>query len=271
VNETESAPAIPAGLLTGRKALIFGVANDHSIAWGIAKALHAAGADVGFSSVEMLIEKRVKPLANSIGATFVEPCDVQNDADIERVFARWKQEKGSLDILVHALAFANRDELDGRFVDTSRAGFALALDISAYSLVAVGRAAAPLMSNGGSIMTLSYYGAEKVVANYNVMGVAKAALEASVRYMAADLGPDGIRVNAISAGPIRTLAASGVSNFKQMYSKFRDIAPMRRNVTIDDCGATAVYLASDMSAGVTGETIYVDAGFNILGVPTGEA
>jgi enoyl-[acyl-carrier protein] reductase I len=271
VNETERAPVIPAGLLNGRKALIFGVANDHSIAWGIARALHAAGADVGFSSIEALIEKRVKPLADSIGSKFVEPCDVQTDADIERVFERWQREQGTLDILVHALAFARREELDGRFVDTSRGGFALALDVSAYSLVAVGRAAAPLMTNGGSIMTLSYYGAEKVVANYNVMGVAKAALEASVRYMAADLGPDGIRVNAISAGPIRTLAASGVSGFKTMYGKFRDVAPMRRNVTIDDVGATAVFLASDLSSGVTGETLYVDAGFNVLGVPTGEA
>ena len=259
---------IPAGLLQGRKALIFGVANDHSIAWGIAQALHAAGAEIGFSSIEVLIDKRVQPLADSIGSTFVEPCDVQVDADIERVFSRWQKEHGQLDILVHALAFAKREELDGRFVDTSRAGFALALDVSAYSLVALARAAAPLMTKRGSIMTLSYYGAEKVVANYNVMGVAKAALEASVRYMAADLGPDGIRVNAISAGPIRTLAASGVSDFKVMYRKFREVAPMRRNVTIEDCGATAVFLASDLSAGVTGETIYVDAGFNVLGVPT---
>jgi len=256
------------GLLDGRKALIFGVANDHSIAWGIAQALHAHGAILGFSSIEMLIERRVRPLATSIGATFVEPCDVQQDADIERVFARWQKEQGQLDILVHALAFARREDLDGRFVDTSRDGFALALDVSAYSLVALARAAAPLMPAGGSIMTLSYYGAEKVVANYNVMGVAKAALEASVRYLAADLGPDSIRVNAISAGPIRTLAASGVSGFKQMYGKFKDVAPLRRNIGIEDVGGAAVYLASDLSAAVTGETLYVDAGFNVLGVPT---
>ena len=271
MNDTETGPQIPAGLLKGRKALVFGVANDHSIAWGIARALRSAGADVGFSSIEALMERRVKPLAASIGSTFVEPCDVQNDADIERVFARWQRERGTLDILVHALAFAKREELDGRFMDTSRAGFALALDISAYSMVALARGAAPLMTRGGSMLTLSYYGAEKVVANYNVMGVAKAALEASVRYLAADLGPDGIRVNAISAGPIRTLAASGVSGFKTMYGKFRDVAPLRRNVTIHDVGATAVYLASDLAAGVTGETLYVDAGFSILGVPTGEA
>jgi enoyl-[acyl-carrier protein] reductase I len=258
------------GLLDGRKALIFGVANDHSIAWGIARALHDQGASVGFSSIEMLVEKRVRPLANSIGSSFVEPCDVQNDADIERVFARWQQEQGTLDILVHALAFARREDLDGRFVDTSRDGFTLALDVSAYSLVALARAAAPLMPNGGSIMTLSYYGAEKVVANYNVMGVAKAALEASVRYLAADLGPANIRVNAISAGPIRTLAASGIAGFKSMYGKFRDVAPLRQNISIDDVGGTAVYLASDLSRAVTGETVYVDGGFNVLGVPTPE-
>ena len=258
------------GLLDGKKALIFGVANDHSIAWGIARALHEHGASVGFSSIEALLERRVRPLAASIGATFVEPCDVQQDADIERVFTRWQKEEGSLDILVHALAFARREDLDGRFVDTSRDGFTLALDVSAYSLVALARAAAPMMPAGGSIMTLSYYGAEKVVANYNVMGVAKAALEASVRYLAADLGPASIRVNAISAGPIRTLAASGVANFKKMYGMFRDIAPLRRNISIEDVGGAAVYLASDLSSAVTGETLYVDGGFNVLGVPTPE-
>ncbi|HUR16800.1 MAG TPA: enoyl-ACP reductase [Candidatus Limnocylindrales bacterium] len=258
------------GLLDGKRALIFGVANDHSIAWGIAKAFHEHGAQIGFSSLEMMIDKRVRPLADSIGATFVEPSDVQSDADIERVFSRWSDEYGSLDILVHALAFAKKEDLEGRFMDTSRDGFALALDISAYSMVALAQRAAPLMTNGGSMLTLSYYGAEKVVANYNVMGVAKAALEASVRYLANDLGPDGIRVNAISAGPIRTLAASGVANFRKMYGIFPDLAPLRRNVTLDDCGNTAVYLASDLSSGVTGETIYVDAGFNILGVPNPE-
>ena len=256
------------GLLDGKKALIFGVANDHSIAWGIAKALHEQGASIGFSSIEMLIEKRVRPLAESIGSTFVEPCDVQKDEDIERVFARWQKEQGNIDILVHALAFAKREDLDGRFVDTSREGFMLALDVSAYSMVALARGAAPLMPNGGSMMTLSYYGAEKVVANYNVMGVAKSALESSVRYLAADLGPQNIRVNAISAGPIRTLAASGIAGFKTMYGRFKDIAPMRQNISIDDVGGTAVYLASDLSRNVTGETVYVDGGFNVLGVPT---
>ena len=257
------------GLLDGKTALIFGVANDHSIAWGIAQAFHAEGAEVGFSSVESLIEKRVRPLAASIGSTFVEPCDVQSDEEIEHVFARWGETHGSLDILVHALAYARREDLEGGFVDTSRDGFALALDVSAYSLVALTRAARPFLRRGASVMTLSYYGAEKVVANYNVMGVAKAALEASVRYLAADLGPDGVRVNAISAGPIRTLAASGISGFRRMYGEFAEIAPLRANITPEDVGRSAVFLASDLSSAVTGETLYVDGGFNILGVPTG--
>jgi enoyl-[acyl-carrier protein] reductase I len=258
------------GLLEGRTALEFGVANDHSIAWGIAQALHREGATVGFSSIESLIDKRVRPLAASIGSTFVEPCDVQSDAEIERVFARWGESNDNLDILVHALAFAKREDLAGGFVDTSRDGFALALDVSAYSLVALTRAARPYLHTGSSVMTLTYYGAEKVVANYNVMGVAKAALEASVRYLAADLGPDGVRVNAISAGPIRTLAASGIAGFKRMYGAFDEVAPLRANISIDDVGRTAVYLASDLSSAVTGEVIYVDGGFNIVGVPTGD-
>jgi enoyl-[acyl-carrier protein] reductase I len=257
------------GLLDGKNALIFGVANDHSIAWGIAKALHGEGATVGFSSIESLIEKRVRPLATSIGSTFVEPCDVQSDADIERVFARWGETADHLDILVHALAFAKREDLAGGFVDTSRDGFALAMDVSAYSLVALARGARPYLRPGSSILTLTYYGSEKVVANYNVMGVAKAALEASVRYLAADLGPDGVRVNAISAGPIRTLAAAGIAGFKRMYGAFDEVAPLRANISIEDVGRTAVYLASDLSGAVTGEVIYVDGGFNIVGVPTG--
>jgi enoyl-[acyl-carrier protein] reductase I len=258
------------GLLDGKTALIFGVANDHSIAWGIAQALHAEGAEIGFSSVESLLDKRVRPLAASLGSTFVEPCDVQRDEDIARVFERWGETHDGLDILVHALAFAKREELTGRFVDTSRDGFALAQDVSAYSLVALTRAALPHLHRGSSVFTLTYYGAEKVVANYNVMGVAKASLEASVRYLAADLGPDGIRVNAISAGPVRTLAAAGIGGFKKMYGEFADIAPLRANITIEDVGRTGVYLASELSSAVTGEVIYVDAGFSILGVPTGD-
>ena len=209
------------GLLEGKNALVFGVANDHSIAWGIARALHAEGAQVGFSSIEALIEKRVRPLAESIGSTFVEPCDVQSDADIERVFARWGETGRSVDILVHALAFAKREDLSGAFVDTSRDGFALAMDVSAYSLLALARGARPYLRQGSSIITLTYYGSEKVVANYNVMGVAKAALEATVRYLAADLGPDGIRVNAISAGPIRTLAAAGIAGLQGDVRRLR--------------------------------------------------
>jgi len=258
------------GLLDGRNALIFGVANDHSIAWGIARALHDEGAEVGFSSVESLIERRVRPLAESIGSTFVEACDVQSDDQIRAVFARWGETHDRLDILVHALAFARREDLDGAFVDTSREGFALALDVSAYSLVALAREAKPLLRPGSAVLTLSYYGAEKVVANYNVMGVAKAALEASVRYLAADLGPAGVRVNAISAGPIRTLAASGIAGFKRMYGDFAQVAPLRANITPEDVGRTAVYLCSDLSGAVTGEVVYVDGGFNILGVPTGD-
>ncbi len=255
------------GLLDGKRALIFGLANDHSIAWGIAQALHREGAEVGFSSVEMLMEKRVKPLAARLGATFVEPCDVQKDEDIERVFAKWKEHYGQLDILVHAVAFANKDELGGEFIRTSRAGFALAHDVSAYSLVALAREARPLMGDGGAILTLSYYGAEKAVVNYNVMGVAKASLEACVRYLAVDLGKEGIRVNAISAGPVRTLAAAGVSGFKKMHRLFEEIAPLHRPLSIDDLGNAAVYLCSDLSRGTTGEIHYVDGGYNIIGVP----
>ena len=259
------------GLLDGKKALIFGVANDHSIAWGIARALHDEGALVGFSSVESLIEKRVRPLAQSIGSTFVEPCDVQSDEQIKAVMDKWRSAHGQLDILVHALAFARREELEGAFVDTSRDGFTLALDVSAYSLVALVREARSLLHSGSSVLTLTYYGAEKVVSHYNVMGVAKAALEACVRYLAADLGPAGIRVNAISAGPVRTLAAAGISGFKKMYGSFAEVAPLRANITPEDVGRSAVFLASDLSSAVTGEVLYVDGGFNILGVPTVEA
>ena len=258
------------GLLDGKKALIFGVANDHSIAWGIAKALHGEGATLGFSSVESLIEKRVRPLATSIGSTFVEPCDVQSDEQIAAVMAKWQKAYGEIDVLVHALAFAKREDLDGEFAATSRDGFALAMDVSAYSLVALVREARPLLHPGSSVLTLTYYGAEKVVSHYNVMGVAKAALEACVRYLAADLGPEGVRVNAISAGPVRTLAAAGIAGFKKMYGSFAEVAPLRSNITPEDVGKTAIWLASDLSSAVTGEVVYVDGGFNILGVPLAE-
>ncbi|MGO9180422.1 MAG: enoyl-ACP reductase [Candidatus Limnocylindrales bacterium] len=258
------------GLLDGRRALIFGVANNHSIAWGIAKALQAEGAVLGLSSVESLLDRRVRPLARQLDIAFVEPCDVTDDEQVARVFDRWREAHGDLDILVHALAFANRDDLDGRFVDTSRAGFHLALDVSTYSLTLLTRAALPLLRPGASIMTLTYLGSERAVSHYNVMGVAKAALEASVRYLAADLGPRGIRVNAISAGPVRTLAAAGVAGFRDMYARFRDTSPLRRNITLDDVAGTAVWLASDLSSAVTGEVVHVDGGYSILGVGLGE-
>jgi enoyl-[acyl-carrier protein] reductase I len=254
-------------LLEGKKALIFGVANDHSIAWGIAQALHREGATVGFSYAAPTLEKRVRPLAESLGATFIEECDVADDAAIERCFAKARESFDSIDILVHAIAFANREDLAGRFLDTSREGFRIAHDISVFSLVALSKAALPLMPAGGSILTMTYYGAEKVIPRYNVMGVAKAALESSVRYLAADLGPDGIRVNAISAGPIRTLAASGISGFRDMQRKFAEATPMRRGVTIEDVGGTAAFLCSDYASAITGEIIYVDSGYNIMGMP----
>jgi enoyl-[acyl-carrier protein] reductase I len=252
-------------LLEGKKALVFGVANDMSNAWGIAQAFHDHGAIVGFSSIEGLIDKRVRPLAQRLGSTFVEPCDVSDDDQIRTVFEKWEAEHGTLDILVHSLAFAPKDDLDRNFVDTSREGFRIAMDVSAYSLVALTREARRVLGRGSSVMTLSYYGAEKVMSNYRVMGIAKAALEACVRYLAAELGPEGIRVNAISPGPVRTLAAHGVSGFKQMYRSFPDIAPLRSTITIEDVGRTAVYLASPLSSAVTGEVIYADGGFNILG------
>lgn len=256
------------GLLDGKKALIFGVANKDSIAWGIARKLHEHGAAIGFSSIADLLERRVRPLAESIGSTFVEPCDVQSDEQIASVFEKWKAAHGGLDILVHALAFASRDDISGQFVNTSREGFRIALDISAYSLTALVKAAQDLLHAGSSVITMTYYGSQKVIPHYNVMGVAKAALEASVRYLAADLGPRGVRVNAISAGPVRTLAATGIAGFKDMYRHFKDIAPLRQNITPEDVGKTAVWLASDLSSNVTGEVIYVDGGVSILGLAT---
>jgi enoyl-[acyl-carrier protein] reductase I len=256
------------GLLEGRKALVFGVANDHSIAWGIAKAFHDQGATVGFSSIEALIDRRVRPLAESIGSTFVEAADVQSDDDIARVMDRWQAAYGEIDILVHAVAHARREDLEGSFLATSRDGFLFSLDVSAYSLIAMTRAARPLLHRGSSVLTLTYLGSGRVTTNYNVMGVSKAALEASVRYLAADLGPDGIRVNAISAGPIRTLSASGVRDFRKLWGPFDQIAPMRAHVTKEDVGNTAVFLCSDLASAITGEITFVDGGFNIMGVPS---
>jgi enoyl-[acyl-carrier protein] reductase I len=254
-------------LLAGKKAAIFGVANDRSIAWAIAEAFHAEGAELAFTFAGEVLEKRVRPLAEGIGSRIILPCDVTKDEEVERVFATFKQEWGSLDILVHAIAFANKEDLSNPYAQTSRAGFHLAMDVSAYSLVALARYAAPLMENrNGSIITLTYMGSEKVIPNYNVMGVAKAALEASVRYLAHDLGSKGVRVNAISAGPIRTLAASGISDFKTMLHHVAERAPLKRNIDAEEVGKTALYLCSDLGSAVTGEVLHVDAGYNIMGM-----
>ena len=258
------------GLLKGKKALVFGVANDHSIAWGIAKALYEQGAEVGFSSMPQLIKRRVRPLAASLGSRFVEGCDVRDDDEIRRVFEHWHAREGNLDILVHAVAYAEKEDLAGNFSATSRDGFHTAFDISVYSLIAMAREARQYMPPGSSIMSMTYYGAEKVVPHYNVMGVAKAALEASTRYLAADLGPSGIRVNAISAGPVRTLSAHGIAGFRTMYGAFAEVTPLRSHITIEDVAGTAVYLASPLSGQTPGEIIYVDGGFNILGLPVVE-
>ena len=254
------------GLFDGKTALIFGVANDRSIAWGIAQALAREGCQLAFSYGAAPLEKRVRPLAESLGAKLVEECNVADDTAIKRVFKKVEETHGKIDVLVHAIAFADRQDLQGRFVDTSRDGFKMALDISAYSLVALTRAAEPLMSDGGSILTLTYYGSVKVAPQYNVMGVAKAALEACVRYLASDLGPKGIRVNAISAGPIKTLAASGVGGFKKILTYSEKASPLRTLITTEDVGNTALWLLSDWSRGVTGEIVYVDAGWNIMGL-----
>jgi len=281
------------GLLTGKNALIFGLANDKSIAWGIAQAFAREGANLGFSYAGEMLTKRVRPLAEQLNVKFVEECDVASDEQIAAVAEKAKAHFGEIDIVVHSIGFANKDELQGYFYNTSRAGFHLAMDISVYSFVGLARAFQPLMRRagfhlamdisvysfvglarafqplmrrGGSLLTLTYYGAVKVAPNYNMMGVAKAALEASTRYLAADFGPQGIRVNAISAGPIRTLAAMGVSGFRDMYKNYADMAPMRENVTPADCGNAAVFLCSDMAAHTTGEILYVDSGYNIMGV-----
>ncbi len=253
-------------LLEGKKALIFGVANQRSIGWGIAQQLHEHGAEVGYSYAMEALEKRIYPLAEQTNSTFVEKCDVTSDEEIDEVFAKAKDHFGQIDILVHSVAFAKQEDLQGRFHLSSRDGFALAMDISAYSLIALSRAALPMMPPGSSIMAMSYYGAEKVVPNYNTMAIAKSALESVTRYLAADLGQEGIRVNSISAGPIKTLAAAGISGFRKTLSYVGERTPLKRNVDQTDVGKTALYLASDLSSGVTGENIYVDAGFNIMGM-----
>lgn len=256
-------------LLDGKNALVFGVANNRSIAWGITQKLYEHGARVGISYAGEALEKRALPLAESLGLDFAESCDVTQDGQIDAIAEKAKKHFGQIDVLVHAIAFANREELCGPYYNTSREGFHLAMDISVYSFVALARAFQPILRHNSSLMTLTYYGAVKVVPSYNVMGVAKAALEATTRYLARDFGPQGVRVNAISAGPIRTLAAAGVSGFKSLYSGFAKLAPLRQNVEIEDVGGAAVYLASDLSSKVSGQVLYVDSGYNIIGIPDG--
>ena len=254
-------------MLKGKRGVVFGVANDRSIAWAISQALHEEGAELAFTYAGEILEKRVRPLAEGIGAKIILPCDVTKDEEIDRVFETLRQEWGTLDILIHAIAFAAKEDLSNPYMQTSRQGFHLALDVSSYSLVALARQAAQLMEGRkGSILTMTYMGSEKVVPNYNVMGVAKAALEASVRYLAYDLGPKGIRVNAISAGPIKTLAAAGIAGFKDMLHYSGERAPLKRNIDADEVARTALYLVSDMASAVTGEIVHVDAGYNIMGM-----
>lgn len=253
-------------LVQGKKALIFGVANDKSIAYAIAKELKDNGASIALSYAGEALKKRVEPIHEELGSDFLFQCDVSSDEAIAESADMVKEKWGNFDILVHSVAFANRDDLKGRYVDTSRDGFHLAMDISAYSLVALCKAFDPLLNDNGSVMAMTYYGAEKVITNYNVMGVAKAALECSVRYLAMDLGERGIRVNAISAGPLKTLASSGISGFKTILATIEERAPLRRNIIQEDVGKTGLFLASDLSRAITGEVIYVDSGYNIMGI-----
>tara|TARA_R110002167_G_scaffold46968_2_gene139555 strand:- start:73 stop:882 length:810 start_codon:yes stop_codon:yes gene_type:complete len=259
------------GLMAGKRGLVMGVANDRSIAWGIAKAAADAGAELAFTYQGEALMKRVRPLAASVGAELVLPCDVTDDDSVEAVFSTLKEKWGRLDFLVHAIAYSNKDELKGRYVDSSAENFDISMDISCYSLTALCRQAEPLMTEGGSILTLTYFGAERVMPHYNVMGVAKAALEASVRYLAADLGPAGIRVNAISAGPIKTLAASGIGDFRYILKWNEYNSPLRRNVTIDEVGGSALYLLSSLGSGVTGAVHHVDCGYNVVGMKAVDA
>jgi len=253
-------------LMKGKRGLIMGLANDKSIAWGIAKALSDAGAELAFSYQGDALKKRVDPLAESLGSKIVLPCDVSDMDSVDALFASLEKTWGQLDFIVHAIGFSDKAELRGRYVDTSRQNFLMSMDISVYSFTAVVKRAAAMMPEGGSCLTLTYYGAEKVMPHYNVMGVAKAALEASVRYMAEDLGKDGIRVNSISAGPIKTLAASGIGDFRYIMKWNEYNSPLRRNVTIEDVGKSALYLLSDLGSGVTGECLYVDAGYHAIGM-----
>lgn len=260
-----------AGLMTGKKGLIMGVANTHSLAWGIARTLHEHGAEIAFTYQGDALGKRVIPLAESLGSDTVLECDVTDEASIDTVFEALEEKWGKIDFLVHAIGFSDKSELRGKYVDTSRDNFLMTMDISCFSFTAVAKRAANLMTDGGSMVTLTYYGAERVIPHYNVMGVAKAALEASVRYLAVDLGSQNIRVNSISAGPIKTLAASGIGDFRYILRWNEYNSPLKRNVTIDDVGGSALYLLSDIGAGVTGETHHVDAGYHVVGMKAEDA
>jgi enoyl-[acyl-carrier protein] reductase I len=258
------------GLMQGKRGLVMGVANDHSIAWGVAKALADQGAELAFTYQGEALGKRVKPLAASLGSSIVLPCDVEDLASVDQVFASLQGQWGSIDFLVHCIAYSDRAELKGRYADTTRENFTRTMVISAFSFTEIAKRAAALMPQGGAMLTLTFGGATRVMPNYNVMGIAKAALEASVRYLAADFGPAGIRVNAISAGPIRTLAGAGIADARFMFNFQRDHSPLRRTVTIEDVGGAALYLMSNLSAGVTGEVHFVDAGYNIISMPRPE-
>jgi len=258
-------------LMKGKRGLIMGLANDRSLAWGIAKKLHEAGAEMAFSYQGEALAKRVRPLADQIGAGRLIECDVSDMASLDRLFETLAQDWPTIDFVVHAIGFSDKNELRGRYYDTSLDNFLMTMNISVYSFTAVAKRARAMMPNGGSLLTLSYYGAEKVVPHYNVMGVAKSALETSVKYLAMDLGPENVRVNAISAGPIKTLAASGIGDFRYIMKWNELNSPLRRNVTIDDVGGAGLYLLSDLAAGVTGETHHVDAGYNVIGMKAEDA
>ena len=254
------------GIMNGKRGIVMGVANDRSIAWGIAAAAAKQGAELAFTYQGEALEKRVRPLAESVGSNIIIPCDVSNDKAIDETFDTLKKSWKTIDFIVHAIAYSDKEELKGEYLDTSRENFFKTMDISVYSFTAVARRAAAMMPNGGSMITLTYYGAEKVMPHYNVMGVAKAALESSVRYLAADLGNNKIRVNSLSAGPIKTLAASGIGDFRYILKWNQYNSPLRRNVTLEDVGGSGVYLLSDLSTGVTGETHHVDCGYHVVGM-----
>jgi len=268
---TKASTKASSGLMAGKRGLIMGLANDRSLAWGIAKSLGEHGAELAFSYQGETLEKRVRPLAEQLGSDLLIDCDVSSNDALDAAFAKLRERWDKLDFLVHAIGYSDKNELRGKFVDTSLDNFLMTMNISVYSFVAVVQRARAMMERGGSLLTLTYYGAEKVIPHYNVMGVAKAALESSVKYLAMDLGPEGIRVNAVSAGPIKTLAASGIGDFRYIMKWNEYNAPLRRNVTIEDVGGAALYLLSDLASGVTGEIHHVDAGYNVVGMKAEDA